>query len=63
MLERANGNCERCEADTTFIRVADEISYLEVHHKIRIAGSGGDNVKNAIQVCLNCYRELHYGFY
>lgn len=61
VLERANGACERCGAAAPFIRASDGTPYLEVHHKIRLADGGEDTVENAIAVCPNCHRELHFG--
>lgn len=61
VLERASGICERCGAPAPFIRAADGTPYLEVHHKKRLADGGEDTVENAIAVCPNCHRELHFG--
>nr|WP_302597123.1 HNH endonuclease [uncultured Cellulosilyticum sp.] len=61
VLERANGVCERCGMSAPFIRVSDGTPYLEVHHKVRLADGGEDTVENAIAVCPNCHRELHFG--
>lgn len=61
VLERASGICERCGMDAPFVRVLDGTPYLEVHHKIRLADGGEDTIENAIAVCPNCHRELHYG--
>lgn len=61
VLERANGVCERCGATAPFIRASDGTPYLEVHHKQRLADGGEDTVENAVAVCPNCHRELHFG--
>lgn len=61
VLERANGYCEKCENKAPFIRNKDNTPYLEVHHKILLAEGGEDSVENAIAVCPNCHRELHFG--
>lgn len=61
VLERANGICERCGAPAPFMRASDATPYLEVHHKVRLADGGEDTVENAIAVCPNCHRELHFG--
>ena len=61
VLERAKGICEQCEQPAPFIRKKDNTPYLEVHHKKRLADGGEDTVKNAIAVCPNCHRELHFG--
>ncbi|MGB5918107.1 HNH endonuclease [Arcobacter sp.] len=60
VLERANGTCEKCKNPAPFIRKKDKTPYLEVHHIIRLADNGNDTVENAIAVCPNCHRELHY---
>lgn len=61
VLARANGVCERCKADAPFIRKKDGSPYLEVHHKTRLADGGEDTVTNAVALCPNCHRELHFG--
>jgi len=61
VLERANGFCERCECKAPFTRKKDNTPYLEVHHKIQLAEGGEDSIENAIAVCPNCHRELHFG--
>jgi 5-methylcytosine-specific restriction protein A len=60
VLERAAGHCERCHHPAPFRR-PDGSPYLEVHHKIRLADNGPDTVANALALCPNCHRELHYG--
>lgn len=61
VLERANGVCERCYCKAPFIRKSDNTPYLEVHHKTFLSDEGDDSVENAIAVCPNCHRELHFG--
>lgn len=61
VLDRANGFCEKCECKAPFIRAKDNTPYLEVHHVIQLANGGEDSVENAIAVCPNCHRELHFG--
>ncbi len=61
VLKRANGVCEKCKQDAPFVRKKDNTPYLEVHHIVRLASDGKDTVSNAIAVCPNCHRELHYG--
>jgi len=62
VLERAKGSCERCEKAAPFVRKSDRIPFLEVHHKIPLAQGGEDTVENAVALCPNCHREMHYGF-
>jgi 5-methylcytosine-specific restriction endonuclease McrA len=61
VLERANGECERCNKKAPFLKDTDESPYLEVHHKIPLAEGGDDTVENAIGLCPNCHRHAHYG--
>ncbi|HEY1092364.1 MAG TPA: HNH endonuclease signature motif containing protein [Burkholderiaceae bacterium] len=60
-LFRAEGQCGRCEADAPFLRRKDRTPYLEVHHVIQLSEGGEDTIENAIALCPNCHRELHYG--
>lgn len=61
VLQRANGVCEKCNKNAPFKRAKDNSPYLEVHHKILLANGGEDTVDNAIAVCPNCHKELHFG--
>lgn len=61
VLIRANGVCERCNGAAPFIRKKDDSPYLEVHHKTRLADGGEDTVENAVALCPNCHRDLHFG--
>ncbi|HBV88091.1 MAG TPA: hypothetical protein DEF42_15890 [Desulfosporosinus sp.] len=61
VLLRANGNCEKCGNPASFMRASDGSPYLEVHHKIFLSEGGEDTVDNAIALCPNCHREVHFG--
>ena len=61
VLARARGACERCGSPAPFIRERDGTPYLEVHHTVWLAKGGQDTVDNAIALCPNCHRELHFG--
>lgn len=61
VLDRAGGFCERCKSKAPFIRASNGTPYLEVHHRIQLANDGEDSTDNAMAVCPNCHRELHYG--
>jgi len=61
VLLRANGVCERCKKPAPFIRAKNNTPYLEIHHKKQLAYDGEDSVENALALCPNCHRELHYG--
>ncbi|MFA6191277.1 MAG: HNH endonuclease [Sulfurimonas sp.] len=61
VLNRANGICEECKQKAPFLRTKDSSPYLEVHHMIQLSQCGKDTIENAIAVCPNCHRKLHYG--
>ena len=56
----ANGICECCKQKASFV-TAEGIPYLEIHHLKMLADGGSDTIQNAVAVCPNCHRELHYG--
>ncbi len=60
VLNEAIGRCECCSKDASFIRI-DRGPYLEVHHLESSADGETDRVSNAITLCPNCHRELHFG--
>jgi 5-methylcytosine-specific restriction protein A len=60
VLKQANGVCECCSQQAPFSG-SDGLPYLEVHHVRKLAEKGSDTTSNAIAVCPNCHRELHYG--
>lgn len=59
LLKNSNGFCECCEASAPFISDLG-IPFLEVHHVVRLADMGADNINNAVAVCPNCHRALHH---
>lgn len=59
VLKYANGACECCGELAPF-KTVDGIPFLEVHHLKTLASGGSDTVSNAIAVCPNCHRRLHY---
>ena len=61
VLARANGLCEECYRPAPFKRRSDGTPYLEVHHRVMLSQGGDDTVKNAMAVCPNCHRRLHFG--
>jgi 5-methylcytosine-specific restriction enzyme A len=61
-LHRAHGTCERCKKPAPFLRKRDQSPYLEVHHLVQLADGGEDTIENAVALCPNCHRELHFGF-
>lgn len=60
VLKEANGECENCGSKTTFMITSGE-QFFEVHHLKRLADGGSDTTTNAVCLCPNCHRELHYG--
>lgn len=61
VLFRANGRCEKCANPAPFERRSNGSPYLEVHHTIQLANGGPDIVDNAIALCPNCHRQVHFG--
>lgn len=61
VLERAGKRCENCNSVAPFNRKSDNTPYLEVHHKKQLAKGGEDSVQNAIALCPNCHRKMHFG--
>lgn len=61
ILLRAKGRCEFCKKQAPFIRQADKTPYLEVHHKKFLCDGGTDTIENAVALCPNCHRRMHYG--
>jgi 5-methylcytosine-specific restriction protein A len=59
VLIKANGICESCNTKAPFVS-STGIPYLEVHHVKRLADKGPDTIDNAVAVCPNCHKALHY---
>jgi 5-methylcytosine-specific restriction protein A len=59
VLQEAKGICELCQKPGPFLLPNGE-KYLEVHHVKRLADGGPDTVENAVAVCPNCHRLLHW---
>ena len=60
VLKNSDGNGESCDNPAPFVKPGGDF-YLEVHHLRRLADGGSDTVTNAVAVCPNCHRQLHYG--
>ncbi|WP_111748412.1 HNH endonuclease [Salinisphaera orenii] len=60
ILDQADGLCECCTQPAPFQSGSSQ-PYLEVHHVRRLADGGPDTTDNAVALCPNCHRELHYG--
>ncbi|MDH4651417.1 HNH endonuclease signature motif containing protein [Pseudomonas sp. BN606] len=59
VLDSAKGHCECCGNQAPFLD-SDGLPFLEVHHVRRLADGGSDTVANAVAICPNCHRGLHY---
>jgi 5-methylcytosine-specific restriction endonuclease McrA len=60
VFQQASDLCECCGGPSPFLR-KDGQAYLEIHHVKPLTSGGRDTVDNAVAVCPNCHRELHYG--
>lgn len=58
--DNADGRCECCNVKAPFNNNKGR-PYLEVHHLKMLAKLGSDTTENAIAICPNCHRELHFG--
>lgn len=61
VLIRAAGYCQDCGSPAPFVRAKDGTPYLEVHHRKPLTDGGEDVVENAIALCPNCHRRMHFG--
>jgi len=59
VLKESEGICELCDQKAPFEK-KDGTPYLEVHHVQTLANHGRDTVDNAVALCPNCHRKLHY---
>lgn len=60
VLQEAAGKCDCCQRPAPF-KNAKNIPFLEVHHIQRLADGGPDVPENAVALCPNCHKEMHYG--
>jgi 5-methylcytosine-specific restriction protein A len=59
VLKASDFRCESCGTDAPFSK-DDGQPFLEVHHVVQLADGGPDIVENAVALCPNCHRALHY---
>ena len=59
LLDNTGSECECCEQQV--FKKEDGTLYKEVHHVKQLSQNGSDRVSNAVAICANCHRELHYG--
>ena len=59
VLELSKGHCEACDDPAPF-NSDDGSAFLETHHMKRLADGGPDIIENAVSICPNCHRRLHY---
>jgi hypothetical protein len=55
----AKGRCELCDSEAPFVD-REGHPYLEVHHMKPLAVGGSDQVSNAVALCPNCHRAIHF---
>ena len=55
----ADGQCEFCTSNAPFL-TSNGRPYLEVHHVKTLAEGGPDTTDNAVALCPNCHRAMHY---
>ena len=60
VLLQADGVCELCGKQAPFLDV-DGHPFLEIHHIRQLTDRGSDTIVNAVALCPNCHKELHYG--
>jgi 5-methylcytosine-specific restriction protein A len=60
VLRNANGICENCLQVAPFNTKIGE-PFLEVHHVRRLSDNGSDTPENAVALCPNCHKEIHFG--
>ena len=60
VLTTAAGVCESCDNTAPFVK-SNGAPFLEVHHVKHLSDGGSDTVTNAVGLCPNCHRELHFG--
>jgi 5-methylcytosine-specific restriction enzyme A len=59
VLRQSGYVCECCGKDAPF-KKKDGTPFLEVHHVVTLANGGPDTVANAVAICPDCHRALHY---
>ncbi len=59
VLTKASGKCELCTVDAPFL-TGEGRAYLEVHHVKTLASDGPDTIDNAVALCPNRHRAMHY---
>lgn len=59
VLQEAEGTCECCQQPAPF-KDSDNDPFLEVHHVRKLCELGSDTTSNAVALCPNCHRALHY---
>jgi 5-methylcytosine-specific restriction enzyme A len=59
LLDNTGNVCECCLVEP-FLK-PDGSTYREIHHLKKLADDGSDRVENAVAICANCHRELHFG--
>lgn len=55
----AGDRCESCGQASAFSKIGG-FSYWELHHVQPLAENGADSEQNAVCICANCHRALHF---
>ena len=61
IIQQVANRCESCDESAPFVDDSG-LPFLELHHLRRLADGGSDTITNAVLLCPNCHRALHYGF-
>ncbi len=59
VVQQCDFKCELCDQGAPFVN-KDQIPFLELHHVKHLAEGGSDRVHNAVALCPNCHRAIHY---
>lgn len=60
VLHNSGGTCELCGRQGPFVGT-DGSRFLELHHVVPLSEGGPDTTENAVALCPNCHRHVHYG--
>ncbi|WFR95708.1 HNH endonuclease [Rhizobium tumorigenes] len=61
VLQIANGSCELCKEEASFV-TRSGAPYLEVHHVKALSNWGHDELANMAAICPTCHRNIHFGY-
>jgi 5-methylcytosine-specific restriction enzyme A len=55
----AQGKCQLCNSTAPFLN-KDFVPFLEIHHIEWLSKGGTDTIDNAVALCPNCHRKMHF---